>query len=286
MAIQVSRLNEALLVAYSAMGAMNLKAVDQVVRIVHELDRYHGVAAAARRLPEASDCQGPVEGTAAFGATLVCSARFAPQGPAIIQFMSGFAMGTEPENSAEGAPKQEPAIAPLDDCRSPATGQAGVCHPRGSGGPAAEASVLSNLSSRLDLDARFRGHDKASPVPTFREPQCADRYQNPPQSSEKVEFAVRFSLAAEGQVCEDPTPRAKAAGPEPILIPESDQGNVFAPWDIPSTISARALRQAQDQVAGRDNRPEILLQTFEKIESGIGKGGPDDEAPVLPTTVP
>ena len=52
-AIQVSRLNEALLVAYSAMGEMNLKAVDRVVRIVRELDRYHGFVAAERRLSSA-----------------------------------------------------------------------------------------------------------------------------------------------------------------------------------------------------------------------------------------
>ena len=43
-ALQVSRLNEALLVAYSAMGGQNLEAVDRVVRIVRELDRYHGLA--------------------------------------------------------------------------------------------------------------------------------------------------------------------------------------------------------------------------------------------------
>ena len=45
-AIQMSRLNEALLVAYSAMGEMNLKAVDRVVRIVRALDRYAAVLAA------------------------------------------------------------------------------------------------------------------------------------------------------------------------------------------------------------------------------------------------
>ena len=45
-AIQVSRLNEALLVAYSAMSPTNLKAVDQVVKIVRELDRYGGAFAA------------------------------------------------------------------------------------------------------------------------------------------------------------------------------------------------------------------------------------------------
>ena len=44
-ALQVSRLNEALLVAYTAMGGQNLGAVDRVVKIVRELDRYHGLAA-------------------------------------------------------------------------------------------------------------------------------------------------------------------------------------------------------------------------------------------------
>jgi DNA-binding CsgD family transcriptional regulator len=43
-ALQISRLSEALLVSYSAMSGANLKAVDRVVRIVRELDRYHGFA--------------------------------------------------------------------------------------------------------------------------------------------------------------------------------------------------------------------------------------------------
>ena len=54
LALQVSRLNEALLVAYSAMSGANLRAVDRVVKIVRELDRYHGFFAAGRRvLPDA-----------------------------------------------------------------------------------------------------------------------------------------------------------------------------------------------------------------------------------------
>ena len=47
-ALQISRLNEALAVAYSAMSPQNLKAVALVVRIVRELDRYHGFVPAAR----------------------------------------------------------------------------------------------------------------------------------------------------------------------------------------------------------------------------------------------
>ncbi len=48
LAVQVSRLSEALLVSYSAMGGGNLEAVDRVVKIVRELDRYHGFAANAQ----------------------------------------------------------------------------------------------------------------------------------------------------------------------------------------------------------------------------------------------
>jgi hypothetical protein len=53
-ALQVSRLNEALLVAYSAMANQNLEAVDRVVRIVRELDRYHGLAS-----PDFADAPEP-----------------------------------------------------------------------------------------------------------------------------------------------------------------------------------------------------------------------------------
>ena len=47
LALQVARLNEAMLVAYSAMSGQNLKAVDRVVKITRELDRYHGLGAAS-----------------------------------------------------------------------------------------------------------------------------------------------------------------------------------------------------------------------------------------------
>jgi hypothetical protein len=51
----VSRLNEALLVSYSAMhdsvAGTNFEAVDRVVRIVRELDRYHGFARYASPQP-------------------------------------------------------------------------------------------------------------------------------------------------------------------------------------------------------------------------------------------
>ncbi len=54
MALQVSRLHEALIVAYGAMSGANLEAVDRVVKIVRELDRYHGFAADAAPTPRPS----------------------------------------------------------------------------------------------------------------------------------------------------------------------------------------------------------------------------------------
>jgi hypothetical protein len=56
LALQVSRLNEALLITYSAMhttgAGANFEAVDRVVKIVRELDRYHGFAAVPRSREE------------------------------------------------------------------------------------------------------------------------------------------------------------------------------------------------------------------------------------------
>jgi DNA-binding CsgD family transcriptional regulator len=57
LALQVSRLNEALLLSYSAMHnsetGTNFDAVDRVVKIVRELDRYHGFSLPQTPRPEA-----------------------------------------------------------------------------------------------------------------------------------------------------------------------------------------------------------------------------------------
>ena len=51
-ALQILRLNEALIVAHGAMAHGNVKAVDRVITIVRELDRYHGFATAAQARAE------------------------------------------------------------------------------------------------------------------------------------------------------------------------------------------------------------------------------------------
>jgi hypothetical protein len=58
-ATQMSRLHEALLVSYSAMSGRNLQAVDRVVRIVRELDRYVPFAKANPSSPETPRLAAP-----------------------------------------------------------------------------------------------------------------------------------------------------------------------------------------------------------------------------------
>jgi DNA-binding CsgD family transcriptional regulator len=76
LALQVSRINEALLVSYSAMHnsatGTNFEAVDRVVRIVRELDRYHGFAAVARPREEREPLRlpAPAESPIAIGLTV------------------------------------------------------------------------------------------------------------------------------------------------------------------------------------------------------------------------
>jgi hypothetical protein len=92
LALQVSRLNEALLVSFSAMhdsveGA-NFEAVDRVVKIVRELDRYHGFAAAprSREETEAHRLPPPVERPLALEGPSPGGSLIAPQAVEKAQF--------------------------------------------------------------------------------------------------------------------------------------------------------------------------------------------------------
>jgi hypothetical protein len=85
LALQVSRLNEALLVSFSAMRTAaeetNFEAVDRVVRIVRELDRYHGFAAIPRPRDEheTSRLSPPVERPLALEGPSASDSLIAPQ---------------------------------------------------------------------------------------------------------------------------------------------------------------------------------------------------------------
>ena len=104
-AIQVSRLNEAMLMAFSAMSPANLKAVDQVVQIVRELDRYGGAFATERRRPEASRLDAPADEDAAFASAWLDGSE-----PALPDFEAdspGFNSDDRSENLAQHLEKIE-----------------------------------------------------------------------------------------------------------------------------------------------------------------------------------
>jgi hypothetical protein len=85
LALQVSRLNEALLVSYSAMRTSatgtNFEAVDRVVKIVRELDRYHGFASrgAPARAPETLRLSAPSQTPLALEGSIPSDSEMAPQ---------------------------------------------------------------------------------------------------------------------------------------------------------------------------------------------------------------
>ncbi len=57
-AVQIARLNEAMLIAYGAMQDGNLGAVDRVLKITREYDRYHGLALTLSRRAEPTNAAG------------------------------------------------------------------------------------------------------------------------------------------------------------------------------------------------------------------------------------
>ena len=223
-AIQVSRLNEALLVAYSAMSGMNLKAVDRVVKIVRELDRYHGFGAAAgRRLPDRDPARvaAPTEAPLAFGAALVCRAEFVAK-------------------EAEWAPGSAPIPAAPERADVASGGSLpGDPTPRGApprqGGAAAPAAAGDGRPENLPQEAekvesapgifsagRGAGEDEGEtpgPLPICgTSPGMAkaagdERPENRPQEAEKVESAPGIFSAGRG-AGED---QGETPGPLPIF---------------------------------------------------------------------
>ena len=145
-----------------------------MVRIVRELDRYHGFAAAQRRLPEPPRSEALVGGTATYGAAFVCQATYEPQRlddmnfdsvafPSGQERLGAFAGDDRPENptqslekvgSAPGSPGASLSLSPRSPGQEPGEGE---------GWPGASAGD--------------------------------DRLENPAQSLEKVESAPGDSLA-------------------------------------------------------------------------------------------
>jgi transposase-like protein len=263
-AIQVSRLNEALLVAYSAMTGMNLKAVDRVVKIVRELDRYHGFVAAERRLPERSSritvrgLDAPAEATMAFGAALVCRPEFAPQPPVKIGFAPGFALVPEVANPVEAA-QEEPAFAPIRESEQRPPALDAMLDSR-SNFQAAPQDLVPSLSKHVPASS-----DVAAPWIMLRDAtlRVAPRHEdlsatlplddgpgNLAQHLGKIESAPGLAMGAE-------TPGgADASRGQGSAIARGEPGQDFHTLDT------------------HNDRPENPQQGLENVESAPGNDGP------------
>ena len=107
LAMQVSRLNEALVVSFDAMSGSNLQAVDRVVKIVRALDRYHGFVAAERRgLPVAFEAPEEISPWLVARIAARIRPRMAPQRLEKIESAPGNGMApeaTDPQDMVQSA---------------------------------------------------------------------------------------------------------------------------------------------------------------------------------------
>jgi hypothetical protein len=305
--IQISRLNEAMLNAFSAMSPKNLKAVAQVVRIVGQLDRYHGFDAAdwKRRLERGWQAKLADE-SATTGGALFCSAELALQDAEIerldLLLEGGFGglagAGARPEIPLQDAEMIDSALGSLST-----PDKSFASHPRESGGPEAAAAPLP--TERLDLDARVRGHDMAGPADGGPAPHPAFGHRVLPADGEKGRDA-RPENPRQGAENIDSVPGISAALEflrGVIARPPQGDGATRTNAGRPAAVGSPRRCGARDDGAegvvegpASDERPENPLQAAENVESAPGNigsaeppschpresGGPEAAAETLP----
>ncbi len=307
-AIQLSRLNEALLVAYSAMTPANPKAVDQVVKIVRELDRYGGAFAAEWARPEASSriipgsrpgnpgLDAPAEGAAALGAAWVCGAELALQAGELN-------LPPEYAGACAGAESAKPASEPVAIART------GELHDPLS--PLQRGEGWGEGPWRLAAAARPAPHPGRLPVNGEKGPVGA-RSENLAQEFEKVESAPGIStlvaaLAERDDAVVDRVYKPVGARERPGIQPQTSEKIDSAPEFVPlaplqrgegwgeglgllaadarpaphpsllPVIPGSSQGREKGDLPSADNRPENLAQRLENIESAPGNR-PLDEA--------
>ncbi len=330
-AIQVGRLNEAPLVAFAMTGA-NLEAADRVATIIRELDRYHGAFVAAERRRSEPSCSGASAGGAtAYGGTVLCSAELAARDGGEIGWTA--APRPHPEEPAKRASRrtlEEAPSCPLEPpSRRDACGAAPQDEAAGANGGHAErysrpenpAQAIEKVDSAPGVStppetiggagAARPGTRAAALDKVGREAPAADNHpENPAQTLEKVDSAPglapdpQLSAVATGRnllrdatLCVAPQheggecPSAAAAADDrPEILPQTLEKVDSAPGIAPDPQSSAVatgrnlLRDATlcvahqheggkrpSAAAAADNRPEILLQAVEKVDSAPGE---------------
>ena len=283
-AIQMSRLNEALLVAYSAMSLSNLKAVDQVVKIVRELDRYGGAFAAEWARPAASRLDAPAEADVAFakawlgGGELKSESsgdrpEFPLQGLEKIESAPGFLRAPEASADAGAAPEGRPA------------GEAARRGVVAAGCPEILTQSLEKIDSApgfipLAPRERYGMHtsvDGRAPLLRRRPGKSLPPGEDPaspgvaPKATDGVWPAASTRIALH-RSRRDPT-AAETGFPHPIRR---------AP---PDTFPSKA---GKGGASSRDSRPQNPAQSLERNEStpGIGLVSETTEASAGPVSTP
>ncbi len=267
-AIQVNRLNEALLVAYSAMSPANLKAVDQVVKIVRELDRYGGAFAGEWARPEASQLDATADEDAAFA-----SAWLQGDEPALQDLETaplGLAGGNRPENPTQGLEKLEFAPGNLSAADHSAIERSGEPRPLAPHSASRDGRLSTPYARQegrfadlirgmrlgcLAADARpsppaglDAGLDReANPLPAGEKGPVCERPENPPQSLDKIESAPGIATGLE-------TAATAPAGPlpPPGLFPALPKDA-----NARSDVAVRSALRDTTRLASRLAVPEV-----------------------------
>ena len=313
--IQASRLNEALLVAYSAMSMTNLAAVDRVVKIVRELDRYHGLSAlAGRRRCEPDALAAPDDGTVAYGGAFVCRAEWAAADDEDLALEHGTerplaALGRgevwppagdiRPEFQPQAVEKIDSAPGSFEAKRLP-----GRPAPRGARRGTRRSSRPSHALRPLNRRASPRlrddgeGHETEPGVPTPPRPGNRPEFSRPefsPQATEKIDSAPGRAEPEALALTPVVASNFRFGGSDPEMIRQ----DAAIRLDVERGAASGSPRPsgARDDGAGDatergastprpEDRPEISPQHSEKIDSAPGNGERSDAAPASPAEFP
>ncbi len=293
-AIQVSRLNEALLVAYSAMTGANLKAVDRVVRIVRELDRYHGFVAAERRRPERPRIEADAQANVGLGVALFCSAELALQDGEIERAASSAGVvsvvrdsddrpeippqASEKVDSAPGISKSppdawaaSPDLVPPLGANQEASNDGADWSERCDGIVRRVAAALHNaFGGDRPIERGDTSTDRVDSK-SHAVPAVDDRPEIPPQALEKAHFTPGILASHALDVCHRREGRSAAAAAAAFPME--------ARLRTPDAAAPQTMTEPASGPTLGDNRPENPPQASEIIDSAPGHASPAGPAP-------
>ncbi len=241
-ALQVCRLNEALLVAYGAMSGANLRAVECVVKIVRELDRYHGLAAAGQRpFREPHRLAGDPPATLPLASAGPETAAEVCEGALLSESLS-----REPPRPLAAAPSEQDRRQPsevLNNCIK------------------FDIQYIENTHLSLDRAGNGLHTDQESGQPAKRPnlaPQAPEKAQNAPGNGADAALAARHEAyapggeAAEETVAEPLSTNRIQTMPQPYEEPMFSVGTfiqVAAPFDNPGAVRRVMVRALLNGVA-------------------------------------